>query len=72
MDKKILEFITFTIGSIANSVHKSPSEIYKILKQTNKIDGYLVPAYDVLHTFSRQYLVNDIIEFLEEKGVKLC
>lgn len=72
MDKDILEFITFAIGSVAERLQKSPSEIYKIFRQSNVIAGYLIPAYDVLHTFGRQYLVDDVLDFLQEKGVKLC
>lgn len=72
MDKKILEFVTFAIGSVAERLHKSPAEIYKVFKQTNVITGYLIPAYDVLHTFGRHYLVDDVLEFMQEKGVKLC
>ena len=72
MNSKILEFVTFTIGSVAERVHKSPAEIYRLLKQTNVIAGYLVPAYDILHTYGRQYLVDDVMEFMQEKGVKLC
>ena len=72
MDKKTLEFVTFTIGSVAERLHKSPAEIYKIFKQVDIIDGYLIPAYDVLHTYGRQYLVDDILDLLHEKGVELC
>ena len=72
MDKNILEFITFAIRSIAERLQKSPSEIYKIFRQSNVIAGYLIPAYDVLHTFGRQYLVDDLLGFMQEKGVKLC
>lgn len=72
MDKNILEFITFAIGSVAERLQKSPSEIYKIFRQSNVIAGYLIPAYDVLHTFGRQYLVDDLLDFMQEKGVKLC
>lgn len=72
MDKNVLEFVTFAIGSVAERVHKSPAEIYRLFKLTNIINGYLVPAYDVLHTFGRQYLVDDVLEFMQEKGVKLC
>lgn len=71
MEKNILEFVTFTIGSVVERVHKSPSEIYCLFKRLNVIDSYLVPAFDVLHTFGRQYLVNDVLDFLQEKGVKL-
>ena len=72
MDNKILEFVTFAIGSVAERLQKSPAEIYKLFKQSNVIMGYLVPAYDVLHTFSRPYLVDDVLDFMEEKGIKLC
>lgn len=72
MDKKTLEFVTFTIGSVAERLHKSPAEIYNIFKQVDIIDGYLIPAYDVLHTYGRQYLVDDILDLLHEKGVELC
>lgn len=67
-----MEFITFAIGSVAERLQKSPSEIYKIFRQSNVIAGYLIPAYDVLHTFGRQYLVDDVLDFMKEKGVKLC
>ncbi len=69
MNKNVVEFVTFAIGSVAERVSKSPAEIYRLFKQLNIIDGYLVPAYDVLHTFGRQYLVNDVLELMQEKGV---
>lgn len=72
MDKNILEFVTFAIGCVAERLQKSPAEIYKVFKQANVIAGYLVPAYDVLHTFGRQYLVDDVLDFMKEKGVNLC
>ena len=71
MDKNILEFVTFSIGGVAERLHRSPAEIYKIFKESNVITGYLIPAYDVLHTFGRQYLVDDLLDFMQEKGVKL-
>lgn len=67
-----MEFVTFSIGCVAERLHKSPAEIYKVFKQANVIAGYLVPAYDVLHTFGRQYLVDDVLDFMKEKGVNLC
>ena len=72
MNKNTLEFVTFAIGSVAEKLHKSPAEICNIFRQANIIDGYLIPAYDVLHTFSRQYLVDDLLDFMKEKGLKIC
>lgn len=30
---------------------------------------YIVPSYDVLHTFSSRYLMEDLTEYMREKGV---
>lgn len=30
---------------------------------------YIVPSYDVLHTFSSRYLVEDLTDNMKEKGV---
>ena len=72
MNNDTLEFVTFAIGSVAERLHKSPAEIYRLFKRSGVISGYLVPAYDVLHTFGRQYLVDDLLDFMREKGVELC
>lgn len=69
MDKKILEFVTFCVGAIAVDLKLSRNEVYGKLKRSGILDGYIVPSYDVLHTFSRPYIVNDLTEFMREKGV---
>lgn len=71
MNENILEFVTFAIGSVAERLHKSPAEIYHIFKQTGIISGYLVPAYGILHTYGRQYLVDDMLDVMQEKGIRL-
>ena len=30
--------------------------------------GYIVPCYDVLHTFSKDYIMDDLIGMLKKKG----
>ena len=30
---------------------------------------YIVPSYDVLHTFSKEYLIEDLVSYMKEKGV---
>lgn len=72
MDARTLEFVTFAIGSVAERLQRDTSDIYRIFKKLNVIGGYLVPAYGVLHTYGRQYLVDDLLDFIQEKGVKLC
>ena len=72
MDERTLEFVTFAIGSVAERLQRNTSDIYRLFKKLDVIGGYLVPAYGVLHTYGRQYLVDDLLDFMQEKGVRLC
>ena len=44
-------------------------EIYRRLKVSGILDEYIVPSYDVLHTFSFRYLMEDLTDYMCEKGV---
>ena len=46
-----------------------PSEVYHKLKDAGCIDGFLIPHYEILHTQSTNYIVNDIQEYLDVRGV---
>ena len=69
MDKKTLEFVTFCIGRLSMILKFPQQEIYKRLKKSGILYDYIVPSYDVLHTFSVRYLMDDIIDYMREKGV---
>ena len=69
MDNNTLEFITFCISKLAHSLNLSQREIYRRLKDSGILYDYIVPSYDVLHTFSSRYLVEDIKDYMKEKGV---
>ncbi len=69
MDKNILEFVTFCIGQLSDRLKLTPGEIYRRLKTSGILYDYIVPSYDVLHTFSSRYLVDDLTDFMREKGV---
>lgn len=51
---------------------KSCSQVYEILKSAGIIRDYLAAAYDVLHTFSLEYVAEDVIRLLKKKGYALC
>lgn len=69
MDKKVLEFITYCIVKLSSHLKLSQQEIYKRLKDSGILYGYIVPSYDVLHTFSSRYLIEDLTDYMREKGV---
>lgn len=63
-----LDFITFCVGIMADALHWSASRVYSALRSTGLLTGYIVPCYDVLHTFGKDYIVEDLTEALREKG----
>lgn len=69
MDKKTLEFVTYCISKLAQRLQLSQREVYDRLKSSGILYGYIVPSYDVLHTFSSRYLMEDLTDYMREKGV---
>lgn len=69
MDTKTLEFVTYCICKLSQVLKISQREVYRRLKLSGILYGYIVPSYDVLHTFSSRYLVEDLLDYMREKGV---
>lgn len=69
MDKNKLEFVTYCIGKLSALLPLPQQEVYKRLKNSGILFDYIVPSYDVLHTFSSKYLMEDLIDYMREKGV---
>ena len=68
MDFKILNFTIFCVNNVAAYLHQSAKEVYHKMQNAGMIDDYIVPCYDVLHTFSKDYLVAELTEVLKERG----
>jgi len=72
MDKKQIEFAVFCIESIAEKLGQTGDVIYEMLtKESNVLNDYIVSCYDVLHTQGKEYIVEDIIDVMKQKGVKI-
>lgn len=68
MSFEILNFITFCVGSLADALKMSAGQVYRLLRVSGILSGYLIPNYDVLHTFSKEYIVEDLILCMKERG----
>jgi hypothetical protein len=42
---------------------------YHLLCKGNMVDDYIVPCFDVLHTFSKDYIADDIVALLKKREV---
>lgn len=69
MNRDILEFVTFCVCKLADRLHIPQSKLYVMFKDSGILDEYLIGAYDVLHTFGSEYLMNDLTDYLKEKNL---
>lgn len=66
-----LEFVVFCIENVAVRLKIDAALVYKALDTSDILKGYIVPEYEVLHTQSKDYIVDDIITLMQERGVEL-
>ena len=68
MTTENLYFITFCVGSLSEALNKSASQVYEALRSSGLLNDYIIPCYDVLHSFSKEDIVEDLTEALKERG----
>ena len=65
-----LEFAIFCIENIAAKLGVSSEKVYDALTEKSDIlNDYIIPEYEILHTQGKEYIVDDIIEVMKERGV---
>lgn len=69
IEKKKLTFVVFVLHALGQHWNMTTPEVYDILNSTGILDDYIIKFYDVLHTLGKEYLVEDITEFVREKGI---
>lgn len=69
LEKKELTFVVFILHALGQRWNMTTPEVYDILNSTGILDDYIIKCYDVLHTLGKEYLVEDITEFVREKGI---
>mgnify|MGYP004458159709 FL=1 len=69
LEKKELTFVVFILHALGQHWNMTTPEVYEILNTTGILDDYIIKCYDVLHTLGKEYLIEDITEFVREKGI---
>ena len=62
-DKQI-EFAVFCIENTAKRLGISGQAVYRALCETDGINTFIIPSYDILHTQSKEYIVDETLEYL--------
>ena len=67
-----LEFAVFCIENVAAKLGVDAERVYQAFtEQSDILNGYIVPEYEVLHTQGREYIVADILDVMRERGVEI-
>lgn len=67
-----LEFAVFCIENVAAKLEVDAERVYQAFTEKGDIlYGYIVPEYEILHTQSREYIVDDLLEVMKERGVEV-
>lgn len=67
-----LEFVIFCTENVASKLHVDAQKVYAALTgQTDILQEYIIPEYEVLHTQGKDYIVDDIIDVMRGRDVKL-
>lgn len=65
-----LEFAIFCIENVAIRLNVSAEKVYDALAEKSDIlNDYIVPCFDILHTQGKDYIVDDILGVMKERGV---
>lgn len=77
VDKEIqnsneLEFAVLCIENVVAKLDVDAERVYQAFTEKSDIlNGYIVPEYEVLHTQSREYIVDDLLNVMKERGVEV-
>ena len=69
MDGKT-EFIIFCIENLAVRLQENAAAVYsQLTRQSRILFDYIIPNYEILHSQGKEYILDDIIEVMQEEGV---
>ena len=71
-NSKELEFAVFCIENVAARLGVKGEVIFQAFTEKSDIlNGYIVPEYESLHTQSREYIVDELLDVMKERGVEV-
>ncbi len=71
LHKDSLEFAIFCIENLAIRLSCEPKKLYKTLVDNAILFNYIIPEYQTLHTQSKDYILDDIIDVMKERGIAI-
>ncbi len=70
MSNHTLEFAIFCIEGVAAKLRIPGNLVYDMLtRKSDILNSYIIASFDVLHSQSKDYIVDDIIALMRKRGV---
>jgi hypothetical protein len=65
-------FAVFCIESLADALQTTGDVVYRrLVDDSDILDSYIIRHYDALHTQGRDYIVRELMEVMQSRGVTL-
>jgi hypothetical protein len=69
-NNKELEFAIFCVENIAIRLGVNAEKVYEALTvKSNILNNYIITNFDILHTQGKDYIIDDILDVMQEQGV---
>ena len=61
----------FCIERVAEKLNTTGERVYKMMTdESDTLDNYIIPCYEALHTQGEEYIVRDVLGYMETRGVR--
>ena len=69
-ENDIMFFMIYILNIIHDKTKRPLKEIYNLLIESKAYD-YIIKCYEALHTQDIKWVADDVIEFMEIRGIKI-
>ena len=63
-DQRATEFAVFCVENTAKRLGINARDVFMELKKTDGIEQFLYPSYSTLHTQGKDYIVDEVLEYI--------
>lgn len=71
INEKEMDFVVYCVENLANYISEDSVKVFDLLDANDLIEGYILKFYDILHTQGKDWIVEDLVEQLEKRGIKI-
>lgn len=71
INEKEMDFVVYCVENLANYISEDSVKVFDLLDENDLIEGYILKFYDILHTQGKDWIVEDLVEQLEKRGIKI-